>query len=494
MATIGVDVGTSACKAVVLSRNGQIRHTAWATYRTQRGLDGAVSQRAEDWLRALVATTRECAGSTSEAVEAISVTAPAHNVVIVGDDGQPLRPVMLWSDSRPSLIARDMRQQLGSSFFDRTFVSLTEGWSLPQLLWIREHDPSVYSKARLILPGKDFLRYSLTGYVATDHSDAAGTALYDARLRSWDGDLLQLAGLSVDQVPPIRGSFELAGALQPAMARKLGLRSGTPAVVGATDTAAELCAAGVAKPGDGLIKIASTGTVVAVSDAPKPSPRLMTYPHAIDGLWYSIGATSAAATSYSWLREIVYAEATRRPEQVYQEMSRRASRIDAGSNGLMFLPFLQGERTPYWDSQLRAAFLGLSATHGRDHMCRAVLEGVAMSLRMCRDEVQSVGHDLDRMRLAGGGAASRLWREIVTSVLNVNARSASTSGPAVGAAEIASRAIYGDRAAPLRMRFPLVRPRSEWIDLYGQLFDVYRDAADIVAPISHRLSSLAAVR
>jgi xylulokinase len=279
-------------------------------------------------------------------------------------------------------------------------------------------------------------------------------------------------------------------------ARKFGLRQGTPVAVGATDTAAELVSVGSVQPGSSLVKIASTGTVVVVAAEPRPDQRLLTYPHAIPGTWYHLAATSTAATSYTWLRQAAFGVSPREGfSAAYEEMNRLATRVSPGSDALIFLPFLEGERTPFWNSELRGAWLGLSSAHRRGHLARSVLEGVAFSLQDGRRVLEDVGLRLATPALGGGGMTSRLWERIVVSVLNVASRVVTPQGPAVGAAMIAAAAAGGEqtdlstRLAPIGQVRKVV-PDPHWAEAYARIYPAYRAACTAVLSATPELAML----
>jgi xylulokinase len=269
-------------------------------------------------------------------------------------------------------------------------------------------------------------------------------------------------------------------------------------IVGATDTAAELYSLDLVAPGSGLIKIASTGTVVAVLDEPRPDPRTLTYPHVLPGLWYTLTATNTAAVAFSWLRETLYASPAGTPAATYAEMDAIASSAPAGADGVLFLPFLDGERSPYWDPGLRASFLGLSGAHGRAHLSRAVLEGVCYSLRDCRDLLETLGIVVERPILTGGGMESKLWRTILASVLGVTGSTASPQGPAIGSAYMAAAALEaagsGQSQPKPQPRLTPVEPLTAWRETYDDAYPIYLEAARRVAGLSHDLVAAAAAK
>jgi xylulokinase len=485
-AFIGIDVGTSGCKTVAVSERGAVIAQATRSYPTRYGADGEASQDADDWLRAVRLTVRSClADAGAVRVEAIGVTAPAHYAVLTGSDGRPLARVLLASDGRPEGTVTELRERIGKRFEEITFERLTGSWTFPQLVWLRRASPGLWRRLRLVLVSKDYVRFRLTGEPATDPTDAAGTGLFDQARGTWSAPLLDEAALDPDHMPPIRASLEVGGALGREWARLLGIPAGTPVAVGATDTAAELVSVGALSDGDGIVKVASTATVVAATSRPRPHPALLTYPHAVPGRWYTLAATSSAATSLSWLRQMVAPDAEA-DGAGSAELAREASRVPPGSGGVTFLPFLLGERTPYWDRDLRGAFIGLSASHGRAEAARAVMEGVAFSLRSCRDLMADRGMRVASPFLHGGGCAIPLWRDIVVATLGVTGRIAEPHGPAVGAATLAAAAVRGhERLARIRPRTREISAPAGWSAVYDRAFPRYLAAARALAEISH---------
>ena len=495
---VGIDVGTSSCKSSVLTPSGRVVAEASEGYPTRRTAAGEVSQDPTEWLRAVTMTLRDAIRQVdASAIEAIGVTAPAHYAVLLDRERRPLRRCLLSSDGRPAATAARLREDIGDRFFRTTGVALTAGWTLPQLRWLLDEDPGLARRLHRVLISKDWIRSELTGVDVTDPSDAAGTAMFDLWAGTWSVDLVEAAGVSLDVLPPIHPATAVGGALSPGWGRRLGLRSGIPVAVGATDTAAELVSVGAVEVGDAIIKIASTGTVVVVTNEPRPDPRLLTYPHAVPGRFYGLAATSTAATSDVWLRSALLGTGAGDPELGRDEARRLAARVPPGSDGLLFLPYLEGERSPRWDAELRGAFLGLSSSHTRAHLCRAVLEGVAMSLRDCRDAMADAGLELNEPILAGGGLRSPLWQRIVVDVLDQPSRHMTTQGPSIGAAMIAGSAVGLEVAAGSsggRRRGRRVLPDPDRARTYDGLYRIYGDAAQALTDISHELAGMAKPR
>ena len=481
-AVIGVDAGTSGCKAVLVDERSHVLATAWRGYLTRRS-GTEVTQDAKDWLVAVAATVSDCvAAARGQPVTALGVTAPAHNVVLVDAGGDPLERVVLWSDTRCLATARELATSFGPWLFARTFVELGRGWSLPQLAWLHRVRPAWWGRVRTVLPGKDFIRLHLTGRVATDPTDAAGTAMYDQTRGEWLPEAIEAAGLRPEAMPPVKSSVEVAGRLTGEWAGRTGLLAGTPVCVGATDTAAELVALGADTPGASLVKVGSTGTVVVVSSDPRPDPLTLTYPHPRPGLWYSLAATNTAATAYGWLQQVMF-EADPEPALRYEDMDRLALAAPAGSSGVLFLPFLEGERAPLTSRQPGAAFIGLSSAHRREHLCRAVLEGVAFSLRACRDLMADLDLTVSRPALGGGGAGSALWREILVSALGQEATLQEPQGPALGSAMLAAVAT-GQALLSNDIKRQVISPRADWQRTYDAVYPLYRQAVDSVRALS----------
>jgi xylulokinase len=468
-AFIGVDLGTTLCKSVVVNADGRVLAEASVGYLVRRTAQGEASHDPHRYLAAMASTIRDCVrAAPTVRIGAIGVTAPAHYPVLVDERGNPLARTLLSSDRRPGPIAERLATELGPSFFDHTLVRLTAGWTLPQVAFLRSEDRQRWRRVRQVLMVKDFARGHLTGSWATDPSDAAGTALFDQRAQRWWSPALEAAGLDASQVPLVRPSISIAGTLVPSWARRTGLPAGTPVAIGATDTAAELVSLGAVDEGDGLVKIATTGTVVAVTARPRPDPRLLTYPHALPGRWYTAAATNTAAAAVRWLREDILAD----PSASLERATRKAA---AGSDGVLFLPFLEGERAPYWDATLRAAFVGLASFHTPDHLVRAALEGVAFSLRACREVLGEIGLAVRSPVFTGGGGRSPLWRSILAATLATPGRTAEPQGPAIGAAILAAAAVgeWPGRTVGGHPRFALVRPDPKLVRIYEERYRAY---------------------
>lgn len=480
-AFLGIDLGGSSCKAVVVSVSGQVVSGRSVPYPTRRRRGDEVTQRPSDWENAMALAVRSCLERAPELeVIGLAVTAPAHAVALVGEDGRSLAPTLMAQDARPDEVARRLAQDHGEEIFRKTMVPLSGGWSLAQLSWIAQMHPELAGRARWVLPIKDYLRFRLTGQAACDPSDAAGTALYDPVSGEWDDEICSLSGFATSSFPPVLASTAIGGRLSRSWAKRTGLKVGTPVAVGATDTAAELVSIGAREAGTGMAKIGSTGAAVGVSSLPRPSRGTYTYPYLDSGKWYSVAVTSTAGTAYEWLCAVLGSSAGEADRRA-SEMDRLARNVVPGCEGLLFFPYLEGERSPYWLRDLRGAFVGLASSHSTGDLCRAVLEGVAMSVGDCFKVLENLGVAPAAPVLTGGGSESELWRRILAAVLGVRCDRVTPHGPGIGAAIIAAEAVTG-RALTVKARRQSIRVPENWTEIYKQQLSSYnRISRELVA-------------
>ena len=467
---LGVDAGSSGCKTVLVDGTGTVVASSSQRYPTRRLAGGVVEQDPSDWLSAFQSSVREVTSVIDgRRVQAIGVTAPAHNAVLLGADDQPIAPVILWSDRRCTGIAEEQRTQWGEELLRRALVDLSHCWTLPQLAWSRANRPDVWSRTRRLLFGKDYVVHALTGAYCTDASDAAGTAFYDQRASGWMTDLLDDIGVPLDWLPEVRPATDVVGGLQPSIAAQCGLVAGTPVVMGVTDTAAELVSLGALKPCDGLVKIATTGTVVIVGRHAEGRPGVISYPHPEPGLWYSLAATNSAGASLAWLCSLFgdpLVAGDSRPEL--------AESVPAGADGLVFLPYIDGARS---DRNMEfGAFVGLNAAHGQEHLFRALLEGVAFSLAECWEYLGGTSPMPDRPFLTGGGLRNPVWVGIVLAVLDRPGRRVPAGEPATGVARLAGKGTGMSIAPP--QAYEIDKPGEEVVEKLAEARTRYRQVEE----------------
>jgi xylulokinase len=407
---LGIDLGTSSLKALVLDVDGAIVGTASATYPMTTPQPGWAESNPEDWWEAAGPAVRQAAGTHGSEIAAIGLSGQMHGVVLSDDAGQPLRPAILWPDGRSrrqletySELSNERRRRLGNP--------LATGMAGPTLLWLRDNERATYRRAHWALQPKDWLRLRLIREAASEPSDASATLLYDMTTDYWATDVLDALDLRLDFLAPIRESVEICGVLTPGAAGQLGVRPNLPVVGGAADTAAAALAGGLFDPGPVQLTIGSGAQAVAPRDrlAIDPTGRTHCYRAAAPDRWYAMAAMQNAGIALEWVRATLGAS--------WEEMYAEAFAVGPGAEGLFFLPYLTGERTPYFDSTARGAWIGLRLGHTRGHLLRAALEGVAFSLRQGLEALAATGVPMTELRLAGGGSFDRRWRQLLADVI-----------------------------------------------------------------------------
>jgi xylulokinase len=499
---LGIDLGTGGCKSILIDTAGHVVAAAFQEYQTHYPAPGWAEQDPDDWYRALQSTVSECLRTSripSRRIVGVGLDAPAHNAVLLGDEDVILRPVILWSDQRSAQQVDRIAQCHGDEIFRLTYQWINPTWTLPQLMWVRENEPELWSKVRRIMIGKDYSRYLLTGVWTTDWIDALSTQLFEAETRKWSADLCNLVGLTAGQLPSVVAPSNIVGTITTRAAQETGLTEGTPVIAGTSDSAVEAFGAGAIADGQGIVKIASAGNVNIMTTRPRPSKQTLTYYHVVDGLWYSVAATNSAASAVRWFRDTFFAEERRSDgANLYEVMDAEAGRIPPGAEGLVFHPYLLGERAPLWDASARASFLGITMRHTRAHFVRAVMEGVAFSLRDCRSLFSGLGMEMIEARMIGGGSKSRLWPQIVADVLDLELSCPRPADAAFGAAMLAGIGVGifenpQDAVRTCLRPAEVIVPRDEAHRRYDDLYRVYVSARHQLAEISrsiHEITSL----
>ena len=488
---IGVDAGTSNCKATLIECGGRVVTSAQHAYPTHHPRAGWAEQDPNDWYRAVAHVVRQCINAADVdpgKILAVSVCGPAHNAVLLDREGHALQSVILWSDLRSSRQARWLEAQHGSLIFETTYHPPNPSWTLSQLLWVRENQPEIWRHIDRIVIGKDYLSYRLTGSWRTDWYDAMGTQMFDARSRVWSEPICQIIGLPLEWLPPISDAHEITGRVSAAGARETGLVQGTPLAVGSGDSVIEAMGASVVRPGQCIVKLGTAGNVNAVAAKPRPDRRTLTYSHVVPGQWFTVVPTNSGAAAAAWFREAFSLGAASTEQKGSLVVDDLAAEVAPGSEGLIFHPYLQGERAPHWDPNLRGGFVGVTVRHRQSHFARAVLEGIAFSLRDCLGLVRELNLPIAECYLLGGGARSALWRQILADVLDTELKVFSTETTSHGAALMAGVAagVYVDvlDAARHAVRaVATVKPDPANAALYERLYVLYRQVAQSLAPL-----------
>jgi xylulokinase len=490
---LGIDIGTSGCKITVVDREGAVVAGAMGEIRTSHPHPGWSEQDPDEWYAVVCRLLREvfsggrCRG---EDIAALSLDGSTHNAVLADGAFRPLYPAIMWTDQRSVEQAALLESAAGRRIFEIGYQRPTPTWTLPQLSWIDKHEPDVLRQTKHILFTKDYVRYLLTGAWHTDRIEAQGSLLYDMKSRTWSEELCKLAGVSLDVLPPLVEPTDIVGAVTQAAAAETGLKAGTPVVAGCSDSAVEDYAAGCVRPGQMIIKLATAGNVNVMTADPHPHQRTLTYSHVIPGLWYTVTATNTAASAERWFRDVFcgqeVVEAKYGGSDVYEQLHNAAEKVSPGAEGLFFHPYLLGERSPYWDANLRASFVGATMRHDKPHFVRALLEGVAYSLRDCYRTIEEMNLAVDEIRLIGGGAKSALWTQIVADVFARPIVRPAGYDASFGAALLAGVGVgvFDDALDAVRRCvrvLNIVEPKPEAVLTYENMFPLYRRLHDHLA-------------
>lgn len=420
---LGLDLGTSGLKAVLFDESGTQVLSASQEYPLLQPQNGWAEQDPLDWYRAASSTIRSVLQSrkvSAGQIAGIGISGQMHGLVMIDSAGAPLYPSILWCDGRTGRECAEMEDALGRASIIRvTGNPPLPGFTASKLLWVRKHRPQIYRDCAKILLPKDFLRFLLTGAFATDPSDASGTNLMDISSIHWSDDILRALSINPTLLPPIFPSSHIAGRISPQAASDTGLLAGTPVVTGAADNIAAAVGMGVVQKDRAFITIGTSGVIFAHCDdiIIDPLGRVHTFCHALPKTWAVMSCTLSAGLSTKWLRDLLSADAGEAPPMSYSQMDELARQVPIGADQLLFLPYLMGERSPILDETCRGAFIGLSAMHQRQHLIRAVMEGVSYSQRQCLDVLKGLGLSLPEIRVCGGGGNSGLWRQMLADIL-----------------------------------------------------------------------------
>jgi len=492
---LGIDISTTGVKALLANERGDVIGTATngLSFSTPRPLWS--EQHPADWWKSAVESIRNVlqdTGLRGGDVCAVGLTGQMHGLTLLDASGEALRPAILWNDQRAGPQCDEIRRRLGRDrLIQITGNDALTGFTAPKALWVRDHEPAVFDKVRQILLPKDYVRWRLTGEYATDLAGAAGTLLLDIKARDWSGVVLEALGLPQAWLPPTHEGPEVTGEISPGAAAATGLAPGTPVVAGGGDQAAQAVGVGAVRPGTVALTLGTSGVVFASTDRPfvEPDGRLHAFCHAVPGRWHLMAVMLSAAGSLRWYRDGLA------PGTDYESLLAPAASVTPGSEGLVFLPYLTGERTPHPDPLARGAFLGLTVRHTQAHLTRAVLEGVAFGLRESFELMRDTGATVTKqVRISGGGARSDLWRQIIADVLDEELVSVNTAeGAAYGAALLAGvgAGIWRDvdtACAEAVRQTGLTVPNARAAGRYGQMYSLYQGLYPALAELSHELS------
>jgi len=474
---LGLDIGTTGARALATDEAGTVMASAYAEYPLLTPRPGWTEQNPEDWWEATKDVLRRIATEAGGDFAAVGLTGQMHGSVFLNQAGDVIRPALLWNDQRTGVQCEQITERVGAE----RLIAITgnpalTGFQAPKILWLRDVEPVQYRHVRRVLLPKDYVRLRLTGETATDVADASGTLLLDLKARAWSGEILDALGIPAEWLPSISESATITGGLRPSVAAELGLPAGLPVAAGAGGSAAAAIAAGIVRRGLISSSIGTSGVLFAHREGsePDPSGRLQAFCSAVPGRYHLMAATLSAGGSLRWWRNLLGGAMD------YEELAAIAETVPVGAEGLFFLPYLSGERTPHLNPEARGAFIGLRAHHARAHLTRALMEGVVFSLRDGLDAMRDLGVDVQRVRATGGGARSRAWRQMQADIFNLPVESmAADEGPVLGAALLAGVAtgVYRDvqQACDRTVRIgEVIEPDRDRAAKYGQLLHKFR--------------------
>jgi len=488
---LGLDVGTSGLKAVLLDATGATIDEATADYPLHTPRPGWTEQDADDWWAAAQRVLHDlwARGHRPSDLEGIGLSGQMHSLVLVDQTGQVCAPAILWSDQRTAAECEQIARRIGTAaLLAQTGNLALPGFTAPKLLWVARHWPDAYRRAATLLLPKDFLRYRLTGALATDVSDASGTLLFDVRQRRWSEDVVDALGIARGLLPPAYEGTAQTGSVSRPAAAATGLLAGTPVVAGAGDNAAAAVGVSAIDPGVLMLSIGTSGVLFApLRDYPSHvDGRVHVFCHALPGRWHLMAVTLSAGGSLRWLRDVVAPPLPVAGEEAYAWLMQRAATAPPGAAGLVFLPYLSGERSPYVDPLARGVFFGLHLGHRLEHLTRSVLEGVAFSQRQGLALMRASGASAEVVRGAGGGLQSAVWRQILADVLGIGVQTTTApTGAARGAAVLAGLGIglyAGPDVGIAWAEQRLEAPRPPAAELEGA-WHVYERLYGALAPI-----------
>ena len=492
---MGVDVGTGGTRALLIDANGKEIAAVTASHEDMRMEQPLwAEQRPEDWARAAIEAIRGVlvkARANGDDVRGVGLSGQMHGLVILDSDNMVIRPALIWCDQRSQPQVDFINAKLGKDrVVEYTANPVLTGFTLPKLLWVREHEPRHFERVRKMLLPKDYVRFALTGEFASEVSDASGTALFDVVRRRWSFEMMDGLGLDRAILPACSESSEVSGVISEQAAGLTGLRPGTPVVGGGGDQAASAVGNGIVEPGVVSCTLGTSGVVFAHMDkvAYDPQGRVHTFCHAVRDKWHVMGVTQGAGLSLQWFRNQFAPDAT------YDALTAEAASAPPGSQGLFWLPYLMGERTPHLDPRARGGWIGLTAKHTRADLIRAIIEGVSYSQKDCLDLVEQLGVVVASVRASGGGARSLFWRQILADVFGKGVATLETQeGSAYGAALLAmvgtgEYASVPEVCAATIREAESVEPRATESAFYSNAHDAYRALYPALRPFYERVA------
>ncbi len=503
---IGIDVGTSGTKSILVREDGEVVARATEEYPLLTPKPGWTEQNPDDWWQATQVTVAKClenAGIDAGEVAGIGFSGQMHGSVFLDKQGNVVRPCILWNDGRTSAECDQITKILGDRLSTITCNPALTGFTAPKAVWLKNNEPENFAKTETLLLPKDYVRYKLTGELAAEVSDGAGSLLFDVPNRTWSQEVYEALGLPWSWAPPMHESTGVCGQISESAAKVTGLKPGTPVVGGGADNPCGATGTGVVKAGRVLASLGTSGVIFAPSDSCQTDPggRLHTFCHSVPGQWYLMGVILSAGLSFRWFRDVIggaeIAEAEKAGGDPYDLLTKLAGEAPLGAEGLVFMPYLTGERTPHRDPHARGGFLGLTIRHGKQHLVRALLEGITFAMRDSLELIKALNVPIVEIRATGGGAKSPFWRQLQADIYGEEiCIVGSSEGPALGAALMAGVGVgvyktlveACDNVVEVVER---VQPNKENHERYNEIYGVFNGLYGDVRERCHRLHAFA---
>lgn len=490
---IGVDLGTSAVKILLVDRSGNVVDEVSKSYPLIQEKAGYSEQKPDDWVEQTIAGLKELVAGfqgNPEEIEGLSISGQMHGLVLLDDHNRVLRNAILWNDTRTAEQCKHIYEVVGKERLLQITKNLAlEGFTLPKILWVKEHEPEVFEKISAFVLPKDYVRYKLTGKLQMEYSDAAGTLLFDMNKNKWSKEICELLGINPTICPPLVASYDEVGTVTPEVAQRTGLADTTRVFAGGADNACGAIGAGILEEGKTLCSIGTSGVVLSYEERSDKDfqGQVHYFNHGAPNAYYTMGVTLAAGHSLSWFRK------TFAKDESYDELLKNVGSVPVGANGLLFTPYLVGERTPHADTDIRASFIGIDSSHTRDNFARAVLEGITFSLNETIAIFRENGKTVDTIISIGGGAKNEDWLQIQADIFDAKIiKLRSEQGPGMGAAMLAA---YGcgwfrslkECADVFLKEEKVFKPNRERVEKYRELFNIYKEIYHQTAKINRHL-------
>ncbi|MBR2847731.1 MAG: xylulokinase [Clostridia bacterium] len=481
---LGIDFGGGSSKATLLAENGDVIATASHEYETYYPNIGWTEQNPDDWYIATKENIKniiETSGIDASDIAGVALDAATHTSVLMDKDFNVLRPAIYWTDTRAQKEVEFLNNNYKDIILQQVLHNPGTIWTLPQLMWVKENEPDVWSKVDKICFAKDYVRHQLTGDYVTDNIEAEGSMLFDFTTQTWSKELCGIIDFPTEKLPKLVKPTDIVGEITVSASAETGLAEGTPVLCGSTDTVMEVFAAGGIELGMVTVKLATAGRICVITDNAYPDKNLINYSHITDGLWYPGTATKACAASYRWFRDTFGGD--------YNGLNELAEDVPIGSDGLIYHPYLNGELTPYQNPDLCGSFTGIRSNHTKGHFARSVMEGVCMSMKDCMLVLDDIGikHD-EKAVVIGGGSKGKLWRQILADSLGITLIQKSRSDSSFGSAMLAgiTVGIWNSPKEALDICNKTVSetvPNAENTKKYEKLFDRYKKIQAALEPI-----------